>query len=207
MLRATRLRFLLFFCFVFTGYCHATTNIVVLGDSLSAGYHIPAESSWVSLLEKKLKATDPQLTVINSSVVGDATANGLQRLPSLLDHYHPDIVIIELGANDGLRRNPILSIHSNLDRLIQLCLNAKSKVLLIGIQLPIQYGPQYREEFADIFSQLSKEHTIPLVPFLLDKVAGNAKLMQSDGLHPSADAQPIVLDNVWPYLLPLLPKE
>lgn len=175
-----------------------------MGDSLSAAYQIPIESGWVQLLENKLKHSFPEARVINSSIAGDTTANALNRLPQLLEEYHPSLVLIELGANDGLRGLPIETIKSNLSRLISLSLKTNAKVLLIGIKLPPNYGKSYNDAFDGTFTQLSKNYNIPLVPFLLDHVALKPALMQIDRLHPTEAAQPLILENVWPYLIPLL---
>lgn len=136
--------------------------------------------------------------------MGDTTANALLRLAPLLEQYHPDIVIIELGGNDGLRGLPIHSIKANLDAMIKLCLSTNTKTLLVGIKLPPNYGVNYTQQFGKIYLELSEEHTIPLVPFILDNVALNPKLMMADRIHPTAQAQPLLLDNIWPYLAPLL---
>ncbi len=197
----------LLLCLLFISIpCRGQPTILVLGDSLSAAYQIPPESGWVQLLENKLRDPFPQAIVINSSIPGDTTSNGLNRLPDLLTKYHPNIVLLELGANDGLRGLPIQTIKSNLSRLIDLSLKANAQVLLIGIKLPPNYGGIYAQQFYDNFLQLSKEHSIPLVPFLLDKVVLKPHLMQADRLHPTAEAQPHLLDNVWPYLEPLLSR-
>lgn len=186
--------------------CRSEPTILVLGDSLSAAYQLPPESGWVKLLENKLKESFPQAIVVNSSISGDTTANGLNRLPDLLAKYHPHIVLLELGANDGLRGLPIQTIKTNLSHLIDLCTKANAKVLLIGIKLPPNYGGIYAKQFHDNFLQLSKEHDIPMVPFLLDGIVLKPGLMQADRLHPTAEAQPRLLDNVWPHLEPLLPR-
>jgi acyl-CoA thioesterase-1 len=183
---------------------YGTPTLLVLGDSLSAAYQIPPEDGWVKLLENKLKNSYPQATVINSSIVGDTTANGLQRLPSLLEKYHPQILIVELGGNDGLRGISVENIKANLDAIITQSLQEKVKVLLVGIKLPPNYGPTYTKAFYEIYTQLQEKHHIPLVPFLLENVVYSPKLMFEDHIHPTSQAQPILLDNVWPYLNPLL---
>ncbi len=184
--------------------CQGKPTVLVLGDSLSAAYQIPPENGWVKLLENKLKDANPQASVINSSIVGDTTANGLQRLPALLKQYQPDIVILELGGNDGLRGLDILSIRLNLNQMIELSLKDNAKVLLIGIRLPPNYGATYTKQFYDNYQQLSDQHAIPLVPFLLDNIATHPNLMFEDHIHPTSEAQPIIVENVWPYLSPLL---
>lgn len=183
---------------------YAKPTILVMGDSLSAAYQMAPHNGWVNLLEIKLKETFPQAQVINSSIVGDTTAGGVQRLPKQLAKYRPDIVIIELGGNDGLRGLPISNIKANLNKMIELSLAQPSQVLLVGMRLPPNYGQSYTNEFANNYLSLSKEHGIALVPFFLDKVALVPGMMLPDRIHPTAKAQVILLDNVWPQLEPLL---
>lgn len=181
-------------------------TILVLGDSLSAAYGIPLESGWVALLRQKL-TNEQKLTnsnVINASISGDTTGGGLVRLPALLQKHHPNIVLIELGANDGLRGFQIRRLRDNLEQLIQLSQNNKAKVLLLGIKIPPNYGLRYTSEFYQSYTLLAHQYDIPLVPFFLDGVATHPELMQADGLHPRAEAQQRLLANVWPYLQPLL---
>jgi acyl-CoA thioesterase I len=180
--------------------------VLVLGDSLSAAYRIAPEASWVALLEQRLgKAGTPARAIVNASISGETTAGGLARLPALLDQHKPALVMIELGANDGLRGLPLKEIRANLIRLIQLSQAASAKVLLIGIELPVNYGPQYRDGLRGLYRDLATEFKLPLVPFLLEGIALDATLMQDDGLHPTAAAQPKVLENVWPMLITALP--
>lgn len=186
---------------------HANPVLLVVGDSLSAAYQIPPEDGWVSLLENKLKKTYPNVVVINSSTVGDTTAKSLEYLPDLLNTHHPDIVILELGGNDGLRGLSVQSIHTNLSKMIALSLKAKAKVLLIGMRLPPNYGKEYTQQFYENYQQLAEHYHIALVPFLLEKVALNPKLLFEDRIHPTKEAQPILVENVWPYLVPLLPAQ
>lgn len=171
---------------------------------MSAAYQMSPEEGWVALLDKKLKAIAPNATVINSSLVGDTTATGLSRLPLLLQLHQPDIVILELGGNDGLRGLPIKTIESNLNKMIVLCLKAKAIVILVGMRLPPNYGASYIQAFERIYTELGTQHDILLVPFLLDKVALEPQLMLNDGMHPKAKAQPIILNNVWPVVVPLI---
>lgn len=179
-------------------------SALVLGDSLSAAYLIPEDKGWVTLLQEKVKSEHPQWSVINASIVGDTTANGLQRLPDLLQRYHPELILIELGGNDGLRGLPITEIENNLSRLIELSQQAGAKVLLLGVRLPPNYGATYTQTFSQIYTALSQKYGIPLVPFLLENVALNRGYMQRDGIHPTEHAQPLILQNVWPHLKPLL---
>jgi len=175
-------------------------TILVLGDSLSSAYGIPRERGWVSLLQQKL----PNGNVVNAGISGDTTDGGLARLPNLLQKHKPTIVVIELGANDGLRGFQIQRIRDNLRQLVQLSLRANSKVLLIGIKIPPNYGLRYTSDFYESYTMLAKEFKLSLVPFMLDGVAGSPELMQDDGLHPRAEGQQKILDNIWKYLQPML---
>ena len=176
-----------------------TSSILVLGDSLSAAYGIDRNQGWVSLLDKKLNAQKHQYRIVNASISGETTVGGLNRLPQL-----PDSVIIELGANDGLRGFPISKIRDNLTQLIQLSQGIDAKVLLAGMHLPPNYGKRYTRMFHESFQLIAEQHNIELIPFLLEGVADNAALMQRDGLHPTAAAQPQILSNVFPYLEKIL---
>jgi acyl-CoA thioesterase I len=180
--------------------------ILVLGDSLSSAHGIAPESGWVALLADRLKTMDAQHNrdVVNASISGETSAGGLARLPALLARHHPGIVLVELGANDGLRGLPIDEIRGNLVRILQTCRDAGAKIVLIGIELPVNYGPQYRTALRGMYRDIAHDFNVPLVPFLLDGVAEDANLMQDDGLHPRAEAQPKVLENVWPVLRPVL---
>lgn len=189
--------------FSFSLYANSA-SILVLGDSLSSAHQIPEERGWVALLATELKTTHPNWQVLNHSISGETTAGGRQRLPQLLKEYQPKIVIIELGGNDGLRGLPILRISKNLESMIEMSKQAGSQILLIGMKLPPNYSEKYTQAFENMYSRLSKKFEIPLLPFLLDGVALNNTLMQADRIHPTADAQPIMLDSIRPMLLPLL---
>jgi acyl-CoA thioesterase-1 len=182
-------------------------TLLVLGDSLSAAYGLPAEEGWVSLMEQELKQRRLADKVINASISGETSSGGLQRLPRLLADYRPDLVLLELGANDGLRGTPLQVMEQNLRRMVELSQAAGAEVILIGIRIPPNYGPQYTQRFYSIYPDLAQEYQLPLVPFLLEGVALKPQLMQSDGLHPTAAAQPILLQTVWPHLVPLLQSE
>jgi acyl-CoA thioesterase I len=184
----------------------AGQTILVLGDSLSAAYGIPRESGWVALLQQQLTNGNdaPGARVINASISGDTTDGGLARLPPLLQKHKPAIVVLELGANDGLRGFQIRRLRENLEKLIQLSQGSGAKVLLIGIKIPPNYGLRYTSDFYESFTLLAHEYNIPLVPFLLDGVATRPELMQEDRLHPRAEAQPRILKTVWPYLKKML---
>jgi acyl-CoA thioesterase-1 len=184
----------------------APSPIVVLGDSLSAAYQIDPKSGWVELLARRLAAQTPPNShpVVNASISGDTTAGALARLPKLLTEQRPALVLLELGANDALRGLPTTEIRANLARIIGSCRQAGARVLLIGIEIPVNYGPQYRDTLRAMYRDLAKEFKLPLVPFLLEGVAMDPALMQADGLHPLAVAEPKVLENVWPVLAPEL---
>jgi acyl-CoA thioesterase-1 len=182
-------------------------TLLVVGDSLSAAYGIPQSEGWVSLLEQELEQRNSRLRVVNASISGETSSGGLSRLPRLLQDYRPDLVLLELGANDGLRGTPLNIMEQNLRRMIELSQASDARVLLIGIRLPPNYGPQYTERFYQIYPQLAQEYGLPLVPFLLESVATDPRLMQRDGLHPNSDAQPILLQTVWKQLGPLLEQE
>lgn len=181
-----------------------TRTILVLGDSLSAGYGIDRESGWVALLQHKLDREEQPYHIVNASISGDTTRGGLQRLPKALQQWSPAIVIIELGGNDGLRGLSLESMRGNLDEMIRISREAGAEVLLVGIKLPANYGTAYGERFHEIYSVLARRHDIPLLPFLLDSVAGHRELMQADGIHPLAAGQARIMDNVYHYLQPLL---
>lgn len=181
-----------------------SSSILVLGDSLSAAYNLPSESGWVALVDRKAKDAGYGLNFVNASISGATTAAGLQLLPSLLSEHQPRIVILELGANDGLQGKPLGYIRQNLVRLIQLSKSSGSEVLLLGIRIPPNFGDAYALPFFAQYAELSEEYDTALVPFLLEGVAGNRALMMEDGLHPRAAGQVIISDTVWQVLEPLL---
>ncbi|HET8942163.1 MAG TPA: arylesterase, partial [Rudaea sp.] len=178
------------------------------GDSLSAAHNIPIESGWVALMQRRLEKQPAllQRPIVNASISGETTAGGLARLPPLLSTNKPAVVLIELGANDGLRGLPIAEIRANLRHIVKACRDADAKVILLGIELPINYGPHYRDALRVMYRDLATEFNVPLVPFLLAGVASDPNLMQDDGLHPLAAGEPKVLDNVWPSVAKLLRK-
>ena len=175
-------------------------TILVLGDSLSAGYNIDVEQGWIELLNQKLQQEGYPHSVINGSISGDTTTQGLLRLPTLLEQHEPEIVIIELGGNDALRGTAPNAIKRNLGKLIDTSKRSGAEVLLLGIQIPPNYGQRYAQAFFDNYAQLANEKKVKLVPFFLENVGGNDELMQDDGIHPNAKAQSILLDNIWPQL-------
>jgi len=180
--------------------------ILVLGDSLSAGYGIPVDQGWVARLQQRLDAEGYGYTVVNASVSGETTAGGLERLPRALAKHAPAVVIIELGGNDGLRGLPVAELRANLEALVAASRKAGAKALLAAIRMPPNYGPQYTEKFYAVYEQLAREQKVPWVPFFLEGVALREDLFQDDGIHPDLEAQPILLDNVWPVLEPLLKR-
>jgi acyl-CoA thioesterase-1 len=190
---------------LFGSAAHAETPVIlVLGDSLSAGYGIPVEKGWVSLLQRRLVERGFPYRVVNASISGDTTSGGLSRLPAALELHRPAIVVLELGANDGLRGQPPMAMSRNLSRMIERSQQAGARVLLAEMRIPPNYGPLYAQKFQATFGELAQHYAIPLIPFLLDGVAGNPALIQDDGLHPRAEAQPQILDNVWAVLEPTL---
>ncbi len=176
-------------------------TLLVMGDSLSAAYGIEQEQGWVTLLAERLK---DDVQVVNASISGETTSGGAQRLASIIGQRQPDIVLLELGGNDGLRGLPPTQMRANLASMIEQSQQAGADVLLLGIDIPPNYGQAYRDAFTGVFHSLADEYNVALVPFLLENVALDDGLMQSDGIHPTAEAQPIILDNVWPELEPLL---
>jgi acyl-CoA thioesterase-1 len=178
--------------------------ILVFGDSVSAGYGIRVEQGWVNLLAQKVTQLGYGFKVVNASVSGETTAGGLGRLPHALDVQHPRILILELGGNDGLRSLPLTTTRDNLDRMIQLARERDVAVLLVGMRMPPNYGERYTSGFQKMYADLAQRYQLPLVPFLLEKVALNPAMMQADGIHPTEPAQPLLLDTVWPRLEPLL---
>ncbi|MDX5976771.1 arylesterase [Vreelandella alkaliphila] len=176
-------------------------TLLVMGDSLSAAYGIEQERGWVTLLAERLEG---EAQVINASISGETTSGGAQRLANIIGQRQPDIVLLELGGNDGLRGLPPTQMRSNLASMIEQSQQAGADVLLLGIDIPPNYGQAYRDAFTGVFHSLADEYDVSLVPFLLEDVALNEQLMQDDGIHPTAEAQPIILDNVWPALEPLL---
>jgi len=182
----------------------ASKTVLVLGDSLSAEYGIVRGRGWVPLLQHRLKSENIDAAIINASISGETTGGGLARLPALLARHQPSIVVIELGANDGLRGLPLEVMEANLRAMVNASRNAQAQVLLVGMQLPPNYGREHTERFSALYTRLARELKTPLVPFLLEGIVDQPHLFQSDRLHPAAEAQPIMLDNIWPVLKPLL---
>ena len=184
-----------------------TPNILVLGDSISAGLGIDQSQGWVTKLGKRLRIPYYNYTVVNASISGETTQGGLSRITELLNKYDPEIVIIELGGNDGLQGLPLALMEDNLDRTIKIILSRQKKVLLVGMKLPPNYGKFFTKQFHQIYFDLAKKHNISLVPFILEGFATNPDLMQNDGIHPTVEAQQLMLNNIWPQLRQILPKK
>ena len=182
----------------------APRKVLVLGDSLSAAHNIPVEAGWVRLLDARTSKMATPWAMVNASISGETSLSGRNRLPGLLAKQRPRVVVIELGANDGLQGLPLAKLAENLDAMIAAAKAAGAKVLLLGIELPVNYGPQYRDGLRKVYQDAAKKHGVGLVPFLLDGVALDPALMQDDGLHPTAAGEPRVLRNVWNALRPLL---
>lgn len=179
-------------------------TVLVVGDSISAALGLDTRQGWVSLLQERLREGGFEHQVVNASISGDTTSGGLARLPALLSQHRPQLVIIELGGNDGLRGQPAAQLQQNLARMVDLSKEAGAGVLLLGMRLPPNYGQRYTEAFARTFADVAQDKQVPLVPFLLDGVGGVPGMMQADGIHPAVAAQDKLLDNVWPTLKPLL---
>lgn len=194
--------FLLSFFALYLSTSQATT-VLVLGDSLSAAYQLPIESGWVHLLEKEINQKGTSINIINASISGETTQGGASRLPPLLEEA-PNLVIIELGANDALRGYPLKATKKNLIKMIKASKLAGAEVLLIGNQIPPNYGRRYADAFFKLYQDIAQQEEVSLVPFMLDNVALNQDLMLKDGLHPNAAGQSVVLQNIMPKVLPLL---
>lgn len=181
-------------------------SIVVLGDSLSAAYGIDVGQGWVALVQGKLQNQNKDYTIHNESISGDTSAGGLARIDSALSTHKPNIVIIELGANDGLRGLSPAILKNNLADIVRRTQKSGAKVLLLSMRIPPNYGKRYTDMFYNVYPQLSKELGVAFVPFILEDVALVKELIQQDGIHPNAKAQPLIADKIWPHLLPLLEK-
>jgi len=197
--------FLLFLPALASAQPPATTPVIlVLGDSLSAGYGIDVKKGWVALLEEQLQSSGFDYQVVNASVSGETSGGGLARLPALLQTHSPAIVIVELGGNDGLRGHPVNGMRKQLASIIEKSEASSANVLLLGMRIPPNYGKRYTDQFHNAFSDLAKEYRLAYVPFFLENVAINASLMQRDGVHPTAEAQAAMLESVWPTLEKML---
>lgn len=185
---------------------HRPPAIVVVGDSVSAAYGLPAGAGWVERLAARIKERGYPFRVVNASITGDTTAGGRARLPALLTQHHPAVVVIELGGNDGLRGGDLKATRDNLDAMVSLAQRAGAKVLLVGMKLPPNYGSAYTRDFDTLFTTVASTRKVPLVSYFFEGFGERNEMFQPDRIHPSAAAQPRLLDNVWPYLEPLLGK-
>lgn len=181
-------------------------TVLIVGDSLSAEYGIERGTGWVSLLESRLGDTFPDVRVQNASISGDTTSGGLTRLPDTLRQHGPSVVMIELGANDALRGLSLSATRENLAQMITLSQDYGAAVVLVGMQIPPNYGTRYARQFSELFPELAQEHQTGLVPFLLEGIAADKSMFQSDGIHPSEAAQAAIADNVWPVLKSVLER-
>ena len=184
----------------------APKTVLVVGASLSAEYGLARGAGWVALLEQRLKAEKIDARIVNASISGETTSGGRTRLPALLQQHKPDVVVLELGANDGLRGLPVPAAEDNLRTMIQLAQKNKAKVLLVGMRMPPNYGRAYTERFAGMYKDLAGTYKVPLVPFMLDGVAQDPANFQADRLHPLATAHPTILNNIWPHIAPLVKR-
>jgi len=197
----------LFFILIFlpsSGFTRNTHTILILGDSLSAAFSIDRSKSWVSLLQQRLITKGYAFKVVNASISGDTTQSGISRMPFVLKKHHPDIVVIALGGNDGLRGLPLKLSQQNLQKMIQLARQNKAKVIICGVRLPPNLGPVFNKKFQTMFATLANKNNVAFVPALMKNVSDQPALLQDDGIHPTAAGQPIMLENVWPVLLPLI---
>jgi acyl-CoA thioesterase-1 len=204
------MRLFIAFFLVFAGGQSAASDaptVLVLGDSLSAGYGIDVDQSWATLLQARLEQQGYEHRVVNASIGGDTTESGAARIAQAIDTFAPALIILELGGNDGLRGIPPGTMRSNLYKIIRTGTDSGAAVVLLGIRIPPNYGPRYIAEFEDVFRQLAAELDVPWIEFFLDGVALNEELMQDDGIHPNAVAQPILLDNAWPIIESALAKQ
>jgi acyl-CoA thioesterase-1 len=199
-------RILALFVCLLMGKALAAEKILILGDSLSAGYGMASEQSWPALLQTRLARAPGDWQVVNASISGETTAGGRNRLPALLERHRPRIVIIALGANDGLRGLPLTQMHDNLTAMVRQAKAAGARVLLAGMRLPPNYGPEYTRAFSEQFSRVARQEKIALLPFLLEPIALDEAAFQADRLHPTAAAQPMILEHLWAALQPLLKR-
>ena len=182
----------------------AARTVMVFGDSLSAAYNLSTQQGWVHLIGERIDRSHLPWRVVNSSLTGETTAGGLRRLAEDLKRHKPAIVVLQLGANDALRGQPVAGMRSNLEQMIRLARRARAEPVLVGMMIPPNYGIDYTREFREMYASLAAQYKVPLVPFLLEGVADKPELFQRDQLHPTAAAQARIADNVWPALEPLL---
>lgn len=198
------LRLVLLLILVCSLPAQAARTLLVLGDSLSAGYGLPQGAGWVALLEHRLRRDKIDYTVVNASISGETTLGGRNRIEAALREHRPAVVVLQLGANDGLRGNPLEDTRRNLIAMVEACRKANARVLLVGMRIPPNYGPVYTRRFEALFAEVARQQNVTLVPFMLQGFAENRSLFQSDGIHPTAEAQPRVLENIYRRLQPML---
>jgi len=174
--------------------------VLIFGDSLSAGYGIDVDQSWAALLQSRLQAQGYEHRVVNASISGETTEGGAARIESALASFDPALIILELGGNDGLRGFPPERMKTNLEKIIRTSKASGAAVVILGIRIPTNYGPRYRDAFEQVFRDMASTHEVPWIEFFMERVAMNEELMQGDGIHPNAAAQPILLDNAWPMI-------
>lgn len=179
-------------------------TILVIGDSISSAYGMPVNQGWVALLQKRLQSEQLPYKVVNLSISGDTSANALNRLPQTLEQHQPHILLLEIGGNDGLRGLSLAQMQQNMESMIDLAASKEIQVMLLGIQLPPNYGSHYTGQFNDIYRQLASQYQLTLLPSIVEGIGGNPQLMQADGIHPNAKAQPLMLELVWSKLMKLL---
>jgi acyl-CoA thioesterase I len=175
-------------------------TILLFGDSLSAGYGVDVDQSWATLLQTRLAEQGYEHRVVNASISGETTAGGVARIESALERFSPELVILELGANDGLRGFPTAGIKANLSRIVNIAEDAGAEVVLLGIRIPTNYGARYTEAFDSIYRQVAEEEDVPMIEFFMEGIALNDELLQDDRIHPNDAAQPLLLDNAWPII-------
>lgn len=200
--KVSRILLVLLVCSV--GRPAGADTVLILGDSLSSGYGLPSDSDWVSLLKQRVADEHPDVSIANASISGETTAGGKRRIQSLLDRHQPAIVVIELGANDGLRGIRIPMISENLAMIVAASQQSGAEALVVGMRIPPNYGRDYAEKFHTMFREISDRHDAALVPFMLEGFAEDRALFQEDGIHPAIAAQTLILENIYPVLLPLL---
>jgi acyl-CoA thioesterase-1 len=182
----------------------AAATILIFGDSISAGYGLPPETGWVQLLRQRLAKAGADYTVVNASISGETAAGGRRRIAAALDKHRPSIVVIELGGNDGLRGARVESLQADLEAMVTASLERKARVVLVGMRLPPNYGASYVQRFENVYRAVAKKHRVTLVPFLFDGFGERQELFQGDGIHPTREAQPLMLETVWQALGPLV---
>lgn len=205
MLKKTVVLLMSYCLFAFSPIIHAKT-VLIVGDSLSAGYGLVAGEEWPALMQKRLAQKYPKYNIVNASLSGETSTGGLARFAALLKQHPAEMVIIELGANDGLRGQSLTQLHSNLASMIEQAQATSAKVLLLGMLVPPNYGKRYSNAFQKVYTDLQKQYQVAFVPFFLDGIAGDEDLLLSDNLHPNAEAQPLILENIWQSVEDLLQK-